>query len=107
MREFTLTPEQLERVEYDGSPHSLITGAPGSGKTIVLLERARRFAQEQGARATRGGIVVFTYNKALAQYARGLLEQNMDVPAVEVTNFHRWAWKRLDLSGRRVIRDGE
>lgn len=105
MREFTLTPEQLERVEYDGSPHSLITGAPGSGKTIVLLERARRFAlaPESG----RGSVVVFTYNKALAKYARGLLEQNMDVPAVEVTNFHRWAWSKLHPSGRRVMSDGE
>lgn len=105
MREFTLTPEQLERVEYNGSPHSLITGAPGSGKTIVLLERARRFAQASGS--ARGSVVVFTYNKALANYARGLLAQNMDIPTIEVTNFHRWAWNKLDLNGRRVVGDGE
>lgn len=105
MREFTLTPEQLERVEYDGSPHSLITGAPGSGKTIVLLERARRFAQAPDV--ARGSVVVFTYNKTLANYARSLIAQNMDVPTVEVTNFHRWAWRKLAPVGRRVLDERE
>lgn len=36
-----LTPEQVRAVELKPSEHRLIFGGPGSGKTQVLLHRAR------------------------------------------------------------------
>lgn len=91
MRTHTLTPEQLECVNFPGD-QLLIRGAPGSGKTTTLLYRALALAQRR--QSPDETIVVFTYNKTLASYSKQLVAGGADLP-ITITNFHRWAWRHL------------
>ncbi len=94
-REHALTKQQQEAVMYRGRD-LLIRGIPGSGKTTVLLRRARRLAEEEGAAA--GQIVVFTFNRSLAKFSRELVAK-LDNPGIEVASFDSWAI-RLCVSWR-------
>lgn len=91
MRTRTLTPEQIECVNFPGD-ELLIRGAPGSGKTTMLLYRALALAER--GQSPDGSIVVFTYNKTLARYSETLV-QGATEPSIAITNFHRWAWRHL------------
>ena len=91
MRTHTLTPEQLECVNYPGD-QLLIRGAPGSGKTTTLLYRALALAQRR--QSPDETVTIFTYNKTLARYSETLIQGVTD-SSVAITNFHRWAWRHL------------
>jgi superfamily I DNA/RNA helicase len=91
MRTHTLTPEQLDCINFPGD-QLLIRGAPGSGKTTTLLYRALALAERR--QSPDETIYVFSYNKTLASYARHLVAGVTD-PPITVTNFHRWAWQQL------------
>ncbi|MFH8249485.1 3'-5' exonuclease [Microbacterium sp. B2969] len=61
-----LHPEQVRYVERDFNGPFRLTGGAGTGKTVVLLHRARRLAlAESGAR-----VVLTTFTKALAGMLR-------------------------------------
>lgn len=40
-----LTTEQIRAIELPTDEHKVVMGGPGSGKTMVLLHRARHLAQ--------------------------------------------------------------
>lgn len=82
-----LTAEQSRAVELNPREHRLILGSPGSGKTIVLLHRARHLADEYGVPAAGYRIMVFT--RALKAYIRSAL-QDLDLPDECVTTFAAW-----------------
>jgi superfamily I DNA/RNA helicase len=82
-----LTAEQSRAVELNPREHRLILGSPGSGKTIVLLHRARHLADEYGVPAAGYRIMVFT--RALKAYIRSAL-QDLDLPDDCVTTFDAW-----------------
>ncbi len=82
-----LTAEQSRAVELNPREHRLILGSPGSGKTIVLLHRARHLADEYGVPAAGYRIMVFT--RALKAYIRSAL-QDLDLPDECVTTFDAW-----------------
>lgn len=82
-----LTAEQGRAVELNPREHRLILGSPGSGKTIVLLHRARHLADEFGVLPKRYRIFVFT--RALKAYIRTAL-QDLDLPDDCVTTFDAW-----------------
>jgi superfamily I DNA/RNA helicase len=104
MRDITPAEQQRECIEYPG-PQLLVTGPPGTGKTLVLLKRAVRLSQAMPT----ARVVVFTYNKTLAQYANDQLRLNGASANASAVNFHSWAFGQLRRVPvrREVIRDAD
>ncbi len=65
-----------------GSGHRIVYGVAGSGKTVLLIARAKLLANDLQKR-----ILLLCYNRLLAQYVRTALAQYR---GVEVLTFHRW-----------------
>lgn len=85
----SLTEEQKECVNYKTEGTLLVQGIPGSGKSTVLLERAK-FLQKKG----EGKVLVLTYNRSLAIYMRQLALKTSSNP-FEATTFHQWGRQLL------------
>lgn len=66
-----------------GEGHRILFGVAGSGKTLILLTRARLLAKQN----PDAEILLTCYNKALSQWIAGHL---CDAPKVTVTTFHGW-----------------
>jgi len=66
--ECDLTIDQIRAVELPTDSHKVILGGPGSGKTMVLLHRARHLAQTESGQPDRFRIFVFT--NVLSNYIR-------------------------------------
>jgi len=84
-----LTPKQKEVVDYQGN-ELLVKGIAGSGKTTVLLRRARKLIESE--KHTK--IAIFTYNKTLAKYVREVAKM-LKTDRVKVYTFHQWAYGQL------------
>ncbi|WP_077212405.1 3'-5' exonuclease [Bacillus dakarensis] len=84
-----LTPKQKEIMDYEGE-HLLIKGIAGSGKTLLLLKRARKLLSEE--KDTK--IALFTFNNTLANYASEFTEMIND-DRIQVFTFHKWSSKAL------------
>lgn len=67
-----------------GGGHRIIYGVPGSGKTIILIARARLLA-EAGQR-----VLVLCYNKSLQAHIAAALKP---YPLVQVSRFGQWAMR--------------
>jgi superfamily I DNA/RNA helicase len=76
-----------------GEGHQLVFGVAGSGKTVLLLAKARMFARRDPA----SKVLVLCYNKALSA---ALASQVRDLRNVEVRTFHSWAVSRTGLNRR-------
>jgi superfamily I DNA/RNA helicase len=82
-----LTPDQVEAIEFDPGQGRLVVGGPGSGKTQILLHRARHLLNVHRVSPDRFRVFVFT--RALRDYLQaegGLL----DLPAESVTTLDAW-----------------
>ena len=89
VRAMDLEQERLARSLGDG--HQLLRGVAGSGKTILLIARARYLrAQHPDWR-----ILVLCYNRVLA----GFLRTALDGERVEVSTFHAWCRQQLTGAG--------
>jgi superfamily I DNA/RNA helicase len=101
-----LTPEQVRAVELKPSEHRLIFGGPGSGKTQVLLHRARHLMDLWHVSPERFRIFVFT--KALKEYIRAALFL-LDIPDTCVTTFDAWSrsYFQRHIKGRMPRNGGE
>ncbi|MGB3509057.1 MAG: DNA helicase II [Microcoleaceae cyanobacterium] len=80
--------EQLARSL--GSGHRLFSGVAGSGKTLILLSRAKVLAS--GVFNQR--VVILCFNITLAAYLRSLIEQennSLYIERITVLHFHEWA----------------
>jgi superfamily I DNA/RNA helicase len=82
-----LTPEQLRAVELPHTRHQVVFGAPGSGKTQILLHRADELRRRLGSSDERFRILVYT--NVLKTYIRSALEL-LDLPEHVVTTFDDW-----------------
>lgn len=103
----TLTREQQNCVDHVGAD-LLVRGEAGSGKSLVLLRQAMKKVQEEPAVR----VLIFTFNKTLAKFARELLaqaeaESGISFARIQVLHFHGWAWGTLRDAGHRpsVIKD--
>lgn len=75
-----LHPEQREYVERDYSGAFRLSGGAGTGKTVVLLHRARRLALANA----NARVILTTFTRALAENLRGDLERlDPTVPIAE------------------------
>jgi superfamily I DNA/RNA helicase len=68
-----LTPDQIRAVELRTNEHRVILGAPGSGKTQILLHRARYLSEELGVGPDR--FHIFVYTKVLRAYIQDALAE--------------------------------
>jgi superfamily I DNA/RNA helicase len=82
-----LTAEQIRAVELRPNEHRVILGAPGSGKTQILLHRARFLSDELRVEPARFRIFVFT--NVLKQYIRTALI-DLNLPEECVTTLDDW-----------------
>ncbi|WP_138860191.1 3'-5' exonuclease [Exiguobacterium mexicanum] len=91
MVKITVTKQQNDAINFQAE-HVLIKGAPGSGKTTVLLMKIEKILQSnQNAK-----ILLITYNKTLAAYAQKYLaDRGYSQGNLEVRTFHSWASKYL------------
>ncbi len=82
--------ERLARTLGEG--HRLLRGVAGSGKTLVLICRARHLRE----RYPEWHILVLCYNRVLADYLREAIGPG---ERLEVLHFHRWCWRELEAGG--------
>ncbi len=69
------------------SGHRLVFGCAGSGKTVMLIARARYIAQNN----PDSKILVLCYNRLLSQMIKNLILPNKFKAQIEVKTFHSWA----------------
>ncbi len=98
-----MTPDQTRAIELTPSENRVIFGPPGSGKTMVLLHRARHLIDQYGADPSRLRIFVFT--GTLKNYIRSALRV-LDLPADCVTTLDKWCFDvhKAEIN-RRLPRD--
>jgi len=82
-----LTPEQIRAIELAPSEHRAITGGPGSGKTQVLLHRARHLCDSMRVPPER--FRIFVYTNVLKEYMRPAL-RDLRLPEDSVLGFDKW-----------------
>ena len=78
-----LDMQQEEHAQALGDGHRIVYGVAGSGKTVLLLARAKRLAQTGKER-----ILVTCFNRTLAAWMAGELR---DFPCITVRHFHSLA----------------
>jgi len=77
-----LDHKQEAKARAIGHGHRLIYGIAGSGKTVILLARARMLAKDAGKR-----VLLLCFNKELA---RRFHDELLEFPNIRVMSFHRW-----------------
>ncbi len=82
-----LSAEQLRAVELPAREHQVIGGAPGSGKTQILLHRARHLLDGHAVDPQRLRIFVFT--NVLKDYIHAALDL-LKLPESCVSTFDAW-----------------
>ncbi len=78
-----LNQEEVAK-KYVGRGHHILFGVAGSGKTVILIARARY----QAMRHPEQQILVLCYNRTLSFYIRDALKA---YPNIDVNTFHSWA----------------
>lgn len=88
LSELQLMDKEQEKIAHNlSSGHRLFFGVAGSGKTVILIARARYLALKNKDRR----ILVLCYNKNLAKsIMRKLNPQDYDADII-VINYHKWA----------------
>ncbi len=79
----TLDLRQEDAAQAVGEGHRILFGVAGSGKTIILLMRARLLAK----RNPEARILLVCYNRELSKWLKRQLE---DYPQINVSTFHAW-----------------
>jgi superfamily I DNA/RNA helicase len=82
-----LTSEQLRAVELSPQCHQVIFGAPGSGKTQILLHRAAFLRSHLGTKPNC--FRIFVYTNVLKHYIRSALAL-LNLPEDAVTTYDDW-----------------
>lgn len=81
--------ERIARTMQSG--HRLVSGVAGSGKTLILLARAKALANRLNSQR----VLILCYNITLAAHLRSLLHSDTRNPqyrqSIQVFNFHAWA----------------
>lgn len=92
-----LDARQEQHARSLGSGHRILSGVAGSGKTVLLLARARHLALAYPGQKT----LLLCYNKVLAEWLRARIA---DCPSVTVRHFDGWA-KEQKLARRPTDKD--
>lgn len=97
MAKMIVTKVQNDAINFDAE-HVLIKGAPGSGKTTVLLYKLMKLKKTN----PNAKILMITYNKTLTKYVKDFFESKGEaMENVTISTFHSWAWQVLKkINGR-------
>jgi hypothetical protein len=79
-----------------GSGHHVVFGIAGSGKTVLLLARARLIASRDPSKR----VLILCYNKALAASLAAQLGDGPELRDVEVRHFDSWIATKTKLRKR-------
>ncbi|MBD3186642.1 AAA family ATPase [Candidatus Bathyarchaeota archaeon] len=95
-----LLDKKQEEMAYNlGDGHRLFFGVAGSGKTVILVARARYLAK----RHPSWRILVLCFNKVLSKYLEAKINpQDLDAD-VFVFNFHKWAKNIIERAGTKYM----
>jgi hypothetical protein len=92
-----LTEEQYRRLEeLSDNDQVIIRGGAGTGKTLLAVTEARRLARRAGRTDPAGRILFCCFNRNLAKYVRGALQ---DCSNVDVRTFHALTKELVDAAG--------
>ncbi len=94
--------QQERHARQIGDGHRLVFGVAGSGKTVLLIARARLLAIGAQGEAEQKRVLVLCYNVVLAAYLRAALADC--APCVSVFHFDGWAARQGIV---RDVRAGE
>jgi DNA helicase IV len=83
--------EQIPIINLALTRTYVVTGGPGTGKTVMAIHRAAKWKAEQDAE-TNGKIKFLVFNKPLMRYLKqALIEANL--PEASAQNWHPWFYK--------------
>lgn len=91
--------DQTRAVEIGAAGPVMVSGAAGTGKTVVAVHRVRWLLRQKGF---EGKILFTTYTKTLAQYAEKMLKQlcsDEEMARVEVKHFDAFLREAWTLGG--------
>ncbi len=91
-----LDDEQEKAARSMSGGHQIIFGVAGSGKSSLLLARARTLA----ARKSDSRILVLCYNKILASHLESQVSGGLNAGSIETRTFHSWAARK---TGQRKL----
>jgi hypothetical protein len=77
---------QERNAQLIGDGHRIVYGVAGSGKTVILVARARLVAGDPAKR-----VLILCYNRVLAAHLHGLFRATANVACL---NFHQWGVQR-------------
>ncbi|WP_232582027.1 nuclease-related domain-containing DEAD/DEAH box helicase [Photobacterium phosphoreum] len=103
--------EQEEFAKKVPNGHYMVSGIPGSGKTVILLSRALHLAQ----RYDNYSILILTYTKALANKLKlqfSVKVTDMSIPEsvkcrIEIKHFHKLCYDIIGFNKRVADQSGE
>jgi len=95
-----LTKKQRECVEYNPNQHLLVRGIAGSGKSTVLIERARHLVRLRTLGGTGPGVLVLAFSRPLSNYMTQL-GQKTGTDSIDIRTFHSMAWSILNSMNLR------
>ena len=87
-----------------GEGHRIVYGVAGSGKTVLLIARARLVAEDPAKR-----LLILCFNRALAEHFQEIFRGSGNVSAL---NFHAWGGRHgvqfqldedEDIYGQRLL----
>ena len=95
----SLSPDQQQAVQLPPSHHRVVIGGPGSGKTQILLHRARFLVDSFHTAPDRFRLFVFT--NGLKNYLRPALA-DLGLPEDNVSTFDHWCrtWYQEHIAPR-------
>ena len=102
----TLDIKQEQLARSINSGHRLFCGVAGSGKTLILLSRAKALAHELFPKR----ILILCFNVTLAAYLRSLIDDSDPLyqERITVIHFHEWAKSILGrLPNPRLFENGD
>ncbi len=109
-----LQPEQKRVLKMNYNDVVLVKGVAGSGKTTIALYRAKHLIEHYKSKVQPSSVIIFTYNKLLANYldklkykvkggydaeGENLISSDGDALDVEVSTLHSWLFRFLKSQG--------
>ncbi|MFJ5762791.1 3'-5' exonuclease [Neobacillus sp. NPDC093182] len=83
-KKLTITDIQKKCIEFQPKGSLLVNGIPGSGKTTILIERARYLQKKMEKK-----ILLLAYNRSMTSYLKQLATKS-DIDDLAVDTFHSW-----------------